>query len=51
MQDWDAAAFYPDPPDDTLKRTYSTPYNTQLCIERTLDANGNNVDTPIMGQK
>ena len=42
--------FYPTPSDDTLKRTYSSPYNTQLCVERTI-VNGKNVDTPIMGQK
>ena len=45
MQDWDEATFYEPPPDDTLKRTFSTPYNTLLCMRRL--ANG--TDVPELG--
>ena len=33
MKDWDEVDFYPDPPDDAERRTFSTPYNTVLCQE------------------
>ena len=34
MQDWNKNIFYPDPPSDAERRTYSQPYMTELCIER-----------------
>ena len=33
MQDWDEISFYPEPPDDTVRLTFSTPYRVKLCVE------------------
>ena len=33
MEDWNAKTFYPKPPDDTVRRTFSTPYRVELCVE------------------
>ena len=45
MQDWDESTFYPEPPDDTKRKTFSTPYNVKLCTESvvrqdSVDTNG-----------
>ena len=31
MEDWDVSTFYPAPPDDAVRRTFSTPYQTVIC--------------------
>ena len=31
MEDWDVSTFYPAAPDDTVRRTFSTPYQTVIC--------------------
>ena len=31
MEDWDVSTFYPAPPNDTVRRTFSTPYQTVIC--------------------
>ena len=56
MQDWDEATFYPAPPGDAKRRTYSHPYMTELCIQRveTTDPTTNAVtvtNVPVVGQK
>ena len=45
MQDWDEKFFYPKPPDDTLRKTFLTPYNVKICTESvpvpdSVDTNG-----------
>ena len=60
MKDWDANTFYPAPPSDAEKRTYSQPYMTELCVERVervdgQDLNGHDIivvdEVPVVGQK
>ena len=31
MEDWDMSNYYPAPPDDSVRRTFSTPYQTVIC--------------------
>ena len=50
QKEWDEATFYPTPPDDTKKATFSKKYNTVLCVSRT-GTGTNVVDTPVMGDK
>ena len=33
MEDWDVSTFYPAAPDDSVRRTFSTPYQTVICRE------------------
>ena len=33
MEDWDEVNFYPNPPDDVDRRSFSKPYRTVLCQE------------------
>ena len=33
LEDWDESTFYPDPPDVDKRKTYSTPYQTEICKE------------------
>lgn len=33
MQDWDELTFYPKPPDDTIRKKFSTPYNVKICTK------------------
>ena len=50
QKEWDETTFYPTPPDDTKKATFSKKYNTVLCVQHTFaPITGNPVDTPVMG--
>ena len=49
--DWVEATFYPDPPDDTVIATFARQYNTVLCVQHTVAANGDPIETPIVGTK
>ena len=61
MKDWDDNTFYPAPPSDAEKRTYSQPYMTELCVERQSNVTGQHPTTgedivvvtnvPVVGEK